>query len=299
MAHPRPTTPQAPTASTAPSRLRPGRGAARTGAPRRASQGAGLTSLQQKPWWPWLTRGLAGAFFVLVASLIAHQARSVHWPAVWQAVLALPARVLWAGAALALLSHFTYGSFEWIGRHVTGHTLGRATTLGIAMTSYGFTLNLGSVIGGVGVRYRLYSRRGVEPGTIAQVVATSILTNWIGYLLLAAAIPWLWVPPAVFGWSASAAQWRMGGALLALAPLAYLALCLVREGRPLALRVPAGLGVLESVGVALLTMDTLSKTDVLAALLAYRALYYFVPLVLAALALATAELLLHGKKPTK
>jgi hypothetical protein len=124
MAHPRPTTPQAPTASTAPSRLRPGRGAARTGAPRRASQGAGLTSLQQKPWWPWLTRGLAGAFFVLVASLIAHQARSVHWPAVWQAVLALPARVLWAGAALALLSHFTYGSFEWIGRHVTGHTLG-------------------------------------------------------------------------------------------------------------------------------------------------------------------------------
>lgn len=357
MAHPRPTTPQAPTASTAPSRLRPGRGAARTRAPRRAPQGAGLTSLQQKPWWPWLTRGLAGAFFVLVASLIAHQARSVHWPAVWQAVLALPARVLWAGAALALLSHFTYGSFEWIGRHVTGHTLGRATTLGIAMTSYGFTLNLGSVIGGVGVRYRLYSRRGVEPGTIAQVVATSILTNWIGYLLLAAAIPWLWVPPAVFGWSASAAQWRMGGALLALAPLAYLALCLVREGRPLALRghrfalprwplalwqvvvscanwmlmgaalwvvlqgqvaypaaiatvmlgavaglvlrVPAGLGVLESVGVALLTMDTLSKTDVLAALLAYRALYYFVPLVLAALALATAELLLHGKKPTK
>ena len=126
------------------------------------------------------------------------------------------ALIFMAGAALALLSHFTYGSFEWIGRHVTGHTLGRATTLGIAMTSYGFTLNLGSVIGGVGVRYRLYSRRGVEPGTIAQVVATSILTNWIGYLLLATAIPWLWVPPAVFGWSASAAQWRMGGARVAL-----------------------------------------------------------------------------------
>ena len=357
MALARPTTPQTPTASTAPSRLRPGRGAARTRAKRPARHGGGLTELRQKAWWPWLTRALAAAFFVLVATLIVHQARSVDWPAVWQAVLALPARALWAGAALALLSHFTYGSFEWIGRHVTGHQLGRATTLGIAMTSYAFTLNLGSLIGGVGVRYRLYSRRGVDPGTIGQVVATSILTNWVGYLLLAAAVPWLWVPPAVFGWTASALQWRIGGALLALAPLAYLALCLVRGGRPLALRghrfalprwplalwqvgvscanwmlmgaalwvvlqgqvaypaaiatvmlsavaglvlrVPAGLGVLESVGVAMLATDALSKTDVLAALLAYRALYYFVPLVLAALALAAAELLLRGKKPTK
>ena len=345
MAHPRPTTPQAPTASTAPSRLRPGRGAARTGAPRRASQGAGLTSLQQKPWWPWLTRGLAGAFFVLVASLIAHQARSVHWPAVWQAVLALPARVLWAGAALRLTRN-PNDARDLVQECITKgeQSAGYREFCGMAP---------GLPIVPDSVRYRLYSRRGVEPGTIAQVVATSILTNWIGYLLLAAAIPWLWVPPAVFGWSASAAQWRMGGALLALAPLAYLALCLVREGRPLALRghrfalprwplalwqvvvscanwmlmgaalwvvlqgqvaypaaiatvmlgavaglvlrVPAGLGVLELVGVALLTMDTLSKT----ALLAYRALYYFVPLVLAALALATAELLLHGKKPTK
>ena len=283
-----------------------------------------------------------------------YQARSVDWPSVWQAVLALPARVLWAAAALAFLSHFTYGSFEWIGRHLTQHRLGRATTLGIAMTSYAFTLNLGSVIGGVGVRYRLYSRRGIDPGTIGQVVATSVLTNWVGYLVLAALVPWLWIPPAVFGWTATAAQWRIGSALLSLVPLAYLALCTVRGGRalelrghcyplprwPLALwqlavsaanwmlmgaalwvvlqnqvaypaalatvllgavaglvlRVPAGLGVLESVGVALLTTDALSKTEVLAALLAYRALYYFVPLVLAALALATQEWLLRDGK---
>ena len=308
---------------------------------------SGLAKLRERPWWPWLTRGLAGAFFLVVAGLIVHQARSVDWPAVWQAVLALPARVLWAGAALALLSHFTYGSFEWIGRHLTHHRLGRATTLGIAMTSYAFTLNLGSVIGGVGVRYRLYSRRGIDPGTIGQVVTTSILTNWVGYLVLAAVVPWFWVPPAVFGWTATAAQWRVGGALLAVVALAYGVLCVVRGGRalelrghgyplprwPLALwqvavscanwllmgaalwavlqsqvaypaalatvmlgavaglvlRVPAGLGVLESVGVALLSTDALSKTEVLAALLAYRALYYFVPLVLAALALAAQE----------
>ena len=58
----------------------------------------------------------------------------------------------------------------------------------------------------------------------------------------------------------------------------------------LALRVPAGLGVLEAVGVALLVSPTLGTAQVLAALLAYRALYYFGPLVLAALALGAAEL---------
>ncbi len=314
----------------------------------RSKQPTGLAKLRERPWWPWLTRSLAGAFFLLVAGLIVYQARSVDWPAVWQAVQALPARVLWVGAAVALLSHVTYGSFEWIGRHLTQHPLGRAATLGIAMTSYAFTLNLGSVVGGVGVRYRLYSRRGIDPGTIGQVVATSILTNWVGYLMLAALVPWLWVPPAVFGWSATAMQWRLGCALLALAPLAYLALCALRAGRalelrghsyplprwPLALwqvaigavnwllmgaalwvvlqgqvpypaalatvllgavaglvlRVPAGLGVLESVGVALLATDALARTEVLAALLAYRALYYFVPLALAALALGASEL---------
>ena len=103
----------------------------------------------------------------------------------------------------------------------------------------------------------------------------------------------------------SCANWMLIGAALwvvlqgQVAYPAAIATVMLGAVAGLVLRVPAGLGVLESVGVALLTMDTLSKTDVLAALLAYRALYYFVPLVLAALALATAELLLHGKKPTK
>ena len=68
----------------------------------------------------------------------------------------------------------------------------------------------------------------------------------------------------------------------------------IAEVRPLnaglVLRVPAGLGVLEAVGVALLATDALRQEQVLAALLAYRALYYFGPLVLAAVAFGVAEL---------
>jgi hypothetical protein len=47
--------------------------------------------------------------------------------------------------------------------------------------------------------------------------------------------------------------------------------------------VPAGLGVLETVFVVLLG-DRIPEPELLAALLAYRAIYYLVPLGLAALA---------------
>ena len=308
----------------------------------------GWRSLPQRPWWPWLTRGAAAAFFVLVAGLLFRQARTVDWPAVLQALRALPPGTLAVAGALALASHCLYGTFDLVARHCCGHRLRRSTTLDIAMTSYAFTLNLGSLVGGVGVRYRLYARRGVDAGTIGQVVGTSVLTNWIGYLLLAAVLPWLWAPPPLAGWSAPAWQWRLGGALLGCIPLAYGVLCALRAGRALTLRghafalprwpvalwqmaasagnwmlmgtalwatlqaqvsypaalatvllgavaglvlrVPAGLGVLEAVGVAQLTSPSLGEDTVLAALLAYRALYYFVPLVLASLALGAAEL---------
>lgn len=167
-------------------------------APSRRSSNRNTTSgwrrWPQQAWWPWLTRGLALAFFAVVAGLIFRQARSVDWPAVLQALRDLPTTALALGGALALLSHFTYGSFDWVGRHCSGHRLTRGTTLAIAMTSYPFTLNLGSLIGGVGVRYRLYDRRGVDPGTIGQVVGTSIVTNWVGYLMLAGVLSWLWQP---------------------------------------------------------------------------------------------------------
>ena len=313
-----------------------------------AAPRAGWRGITQRAWWPWLTRGVALAFFLVVAALIVRQARTVDWPAVLQALRDLPAGALVAAGALAALSHFTYGTFDWVGRHCSGHRLSRGTTLGIAMTSYPFTLNLGSLIGGVGVRYRLYARRGVDVGTIGQVVGTSVLTNWVGYLLLAAVLPWLWQPPAVAGWTAERWQWQLGGLALGCLPVAYVVLCALRAGRALTvrghafplpqwrvalwqvavsaanwmlmgaalwtvlqgqvaypaalatvllgavaglvLRVPAGLGVLEAVGVALLATQTLGQEEVLAALLAYRALYYFGPLVLAAIAFGVAEL---------
>lgn len=47
------------------------------------------------------------------------------------------------------------------------------------------------------------------------------------------------------------------------------------------MHIPAGIGVLEAVFMALLAGENTSQGTIIAALLAYRVLYYFIPLLLA------------------
>ena len=45
--------------------------------------------------------------------------------------------------------------------------------------------------------------------------------------------------------------------------------------------IPAGIGVLEAVFIAMLSAESISRGAIIAALLAWRALYYFLPLLIA------------------
>jgi uncharacterized membrane protein YbhN (UPF0104 family) len=53
--------------------------------------------------------------------------------------------------------------------------------------------------------------------------------------------------------------------------------------------IPAGIGVLEAVFLALLAGEHMSQGVIIAALLAYRVLYYFIPLLLALIAYLILE----------
>jgi uncharacterized membrane protein YbhN (UPF0104 family) len=81
---------------------------------------------------------------------------------------------------------------------VTKHSLGTGTVMGVTFISYAFNLNLGSLVGGVAFRYRLYSRLGLGNDTITRVLGFSMLTNWLGYLVVAGAAFCFWplaLPP--------------------------------------------------------------------------------------------------------
>ncbi len=148
-----------------------------------------LPPIGAKAWiarmWPMVRRWLLPLFAALVLAMLVSHAREVDWPAAWRAAKRYDAALLVGVAVMALASHALYGSFDLIGRHQARHAVSRRRSWAIAVTSYAFNLNLGSLVGGIGLRARLYARAGLRGGQIAQVVAYSMVTNWLGYGLLA------------------------------------------------------------------------------------------------------------------
>ena len=297
---------------------------------------AGITG---KAWWPWLKRGATVVFFALVAWLLVEQARAIEWHEVFAALRAYPPAVLLGAAALAVLSLALYSCFDLLGRHYTGHPLRAPTVMLVTFTSYVLNLNLGSLVGGVAMRYRLYSRLGLEVGVITRIMSLSMLTNWMGYLLLAGVLFGFHTPALPPGWKIGSGGLQVLGFVLLATAVAYLLLCAFSRRRSYLLRghelnlpslrlallqvtmgacnwlimggvvflllqqkigyptvvsvllvaavagvithVPAGLGVLEAVFVALLSHQV-PRHELLAALLAYRVVYYLGPLAVAA-----------------
>ena len=292
-------------------------------------------SPQPPTLWQRLQRWLVPLFGLVVLGLLLSHADKIDWQGALQALKRYPALTLFYAWGLATASHVLYGCFDLVGRHVSGHKLPAWRSWAIAVTSYSFNLNLGSLVGGVALRARLYARAGLDEASIAQVVGVSLATNWLGYGLLAGALfaAGVIVPPARAPISADALRWL--GALMVLLALAYVALCAFARGREWTVRgkrlhlpspklavlqlalsatnwalmgatmflllgdkvdygralgvlmaasivgvvtpIPAGLGVLEAVYLALLG-STLGQGPLMGAVLAYRALYYVLPL---------------------
>ncbi len=309
------------------------------------SAGAKL-KISQRPWWPWLKRGATTVFFGLVAWLLISQARTIDWPEVLTSLQAYPLSVAGIAMLLAAASFTLYSCFDLLGRRYTGHTLGTLTVMTVTFVSYVFNLNLGSLVGGVAFRYRLYSRLGLGTGLITRVMTLSMLTNWMGYLLLGGLIFSIMPPALPDSWPISTAHLRAIGVVLVMIAAGYLALCAFSSQREMTIRgheivlpsarlavlqlvmgasnwlimsgiifvlfqqriefpavvsvlllaavagvithVPAGLGVLEAVFVALLS-HKMPQPAILAALVAYRVVYYLAPLCIAAVVYLVME----------
>ena len=303
--------------------------------------------LARRPWWPWLRRSAVWAFFGLIAWLLVSQARAIDWQEVFDAMRALPGATLLLAGALAASSFALYSTYDLLGRHLTRHPLSAGTVMGVTFISYAFNLNLGSLVGGVAFRYRLYSRLELSNGTITRVLGFSMLTNWLGYLVVAGAIFCVWPLVLPADWKIDNAGLRILGAVLLLVAAAYLVLCAFASGHVFRIHrhsfkvpslrmamlqlamsclnwsliggviwvllqgelayhsvlavllvaavagvithVPAGLGVLEAVFIALLS-DQVPQGRLLGVLLVYRGLYYLLPLGVATLAYFVAEL---------
>lgn len=199
-------------------------------------------------------------------------------------------------------------------------------------------LNFGALLGGVGMRYRLYRRFGLDVSTITGILSISVIANWTGYMLVAGVLFSLDIIDAPVSWKVSPLFLQLLGFTLLAGSLGYLVACHVARRRswqwrsyritlpdsrlailqlmlgalnwslmasliyillpeeafyPIVLaalmmssiagvitHIPGGLGVLEAVFVALLSHE-IDKSELLAGLIAYRALYFLLPLSIA------------------
>lgn len=289
----------------------------------------------------WLARGkrlLSLLLFSLVAILLFTLVKNLEWQEVGQALQSFSPATLLLCLAITVVSFCLFGSYDLLGRAYTGHRLPARQIMPVAFVCYAFNLNLTAWIGGVALRYRLYSRLGLDLATITRVLSFALVTNWIGYLMIAGMVfaSGLLDLPEYWKVGVTGLQWI--GVVLVLAALGYLLACRFARHRAWHFRghrlslpslrlallqmglamlnwslssllvylllpspvnyptvlgimlissiagvvthIPAGLGVLETVFIALLQHQA-SKAAVLAALIGYRAIYLLLPLLVA------------------
>ncbi|WP_235506028.1 lysylphosphatidylglycerol synthase domain-containing protein [Variovorax sp. Root411] len=274
-------------------------------------------------------------FGVVVLGLLLSHAHKVDWAGAWHALQRYSPWLLLAVLGLTTTSHALYGCFDLIGKRHLRHGLPRWRTWAIAVTSYAFNLNLGSLVGGIAMRARLYARAGLDEATVAQIVGLSLATNWLGYGLLAGGLFAAGIVELPRQAHIGQGALRAVGAMMILLALGYLAACAVSRKREWIFRgrhlhlpgariammqlvlstvnwalmgaamyvllgqqvpyaitlsvmlaasivgvltpIPAGLGVIEAVYLALLSGEV-KQGVLMGAVLAYRALYYLLPL---------------------
>ncbi|MES2886896.1 MAG: lysylphosphatidylglycerol synthase domain-containing protein [Pseudomonadota bacterium] len=286
------------------------------------------------PWGRVLSVVLAVGALVLVG----WAARKVDWPAVLEAVSAYGPALLLMAVGIAAVSHFFYSLYDRMGVAWTGHHLPARRVMQVSFASYVFNLNLGTLVGAMASRFRMYSRLGLDTETIVRVVSLSLVTNWLGYALLGGSVFALGVIQLPDGWAIGTAALRVVGVALWAVVAIYLLLCGLSTRRSFQVRdrviwlptwrtaclqlvlscghwltiagvlyvllqrqvsypevlgvfmiasiagalahIPAGLGVLEGVFLALLA-PPLAQHTVIAAVLVFRAVYYLLPLLAA------------------
>ncbi|MBJ9975898.1 UPF0104 family protein [Pseudomonas sp. S75] len=289
-------------------------------------------------WKVWGKRLLTLAFVILIPVLLYTLARNLDWQEVRQSLLAYTPGTLALGMLIALASYLVFASYDLLGRAYTGHRLPVRQVLPVAFVCYAFNLNFTTWVGGVALRYRLYGRLGLDTATITRILTLGLLTNWMGYLLLAGSVFALGLVKLPESWTVGASGLQSIGVAMVAVALLYLLACAFAKRRTWQIRgheitlpswrlavcqlvlgasnwalmaaliylllphdlfypsilgvllisciagvvahIPAGLGVLETVFLALL-QGQLSQGTLVAALLGYRTLYYLIPLVVA------------------
>ncbi|MFN8583487.1 MAG: YbhN family protein [Gemmatimonadaceae bacterium] len=160
----------------------------------------------------------AGAFVALRRSL-----STVRYHEVARIVGALPSSAIALAFALTVLCYVALIGYDVLALRYVGRRLAPARTAFASFLAYAFSQNLGiSALTGASIRYRFWSAWGLSTGEIAQGIAFTTTSFWLGVMLVGGSAL-LASPLATSGWLA-VGRYPLAVALL-LPPLLYLLWC--------------------------------------------------------------------------
>jgi len=189
-----------------------------------------------KSRWSRWKRPLTMLFFLALIVLFTMLAQRIEWDEVFHNLTEFKVRTLIIASGLTLVSFLVYACFDLIGRTYIRQDLTWKQILPVGIISYAFNLNLSAWVGGIAMRYRLYSRLGVSKSNIAKILGLSLATNWFGYMVIAGAVfssGLVRMPP---GWKLSTGALQGVGVLLLVLSACYLAACQFSRRREWAIR---------------------------------------------------------------
>lgn len=162
----------------------------------------------------------SAAVWVLHAEL-----RELQIADVTRSLSELPRGAVLTAAALALLNYLMMAGYDGLALRQLGRPLGVLRTLQAAFVGYAYSNNLGfQVVSGTTVRYRLYSRWGLDGNELARLVLFNLVAVHLGIITLLG-VALIAGPPVRLLEQAPEGVWTtLGIALLSVPPL-YLIAC--------------------------------------------------------------------------
>ncbi len=127
---------------------------------------------------------LALIFITILIVLLYRNLSQIDWELVTESFGLLRTQTVLMAIVAVLLNICILISFDVLSSQILQLGLRFWQVSKSAFLSYVMNMNFGAILGGVGVRFRLYKKLNVQPLKIPLIVILSSLSNWIGYLLI-------------------------------------------------------------------------------------------------------------------
>lgn len=127
---------------------------------------------------------LALIFITILIVLLYRNLSQIDWELVADSFRFLKIQTALLAIAAVLCNICILISFDILSSQILQLGLKFSQVSKSAFLSYVLNMNFGAILGGVGVRFRLYKKLNVQPLKIPLIVIFSSLSNWIGYFLI-------------------------------------------------------------------------------------------------------------------